>query len=238
MERSKTPKLSLPFVWPIPVDRLGTESDGGTVPFAHVTATASSIAGIASDINDGGVTWLEEFLGETERKALIVIAVYAGCPTRSEHLTRLLELQSNAINGTEFRILPMAAGPGAPANCLTLVSQDGSNPVCVFGATPNFGIPDPDPTQFNIAFRAEPALEDKWCSWFDSTWAQAARLTEATARIPALVPATGSPDTAAQWSEYYRVCSTPERGETQQAEEPDTLAKDVEDTICEIVGNS
>lgn len=230
VEGSKTPKPSLPFVWPIPVDRLGTESDGGTVPFAHVTATASSIAGIASDINDGGVTWLEEFLGETERKALIVIAVYAGCPTRSEHLTRLLELQSNAINGTEFRILPMAAGPGAPANCLTLVSQDGSNPVCVFGATPNFGIPDPDPTQFNIAFRAEPALEDKWCSWFDSTWARAAPLTESTAKIPGLIPAAGSADAAAQWTKYCRVCSKPDQRGTQQKEESETSDRGVEDS--------
>ena len=229
MEGSKAPEPSLPFVWPLPADESEAKSDGAAVPFAHLIAHASSIAGIASDIDDGAVTWLEKILAKPERKALIVLAVYAGCPTRSEHLTRLLELQHRATEGTEFRILPMATGPGTPANCLTLVPQDGSNPVCLFGATPNFGIPDPDPTHFNMAFRAEPALEDKWSSWFDSTWARAAPLTEVTANIPGLVPASVSPDAAAQWSKYCRVCSAPKRGGTKQEEEPDTLAREDED---------
>ena len=118
---------------------------------------------------------------------------------------------------------------GSPANCLILVPRDGSSAVCLFGATPNLGIPGPDPTQFNRAFRAEPALEDKWGSWFDSTWAQAAPLTESTAKIPCLVPATGSADAAAQWRKYCSVWSKPEQGETQQ-EEPDVLDPDVEDS--------
>lgn len=230
MEASKTPEPSLPFVWPIPVDGSESSSDGQGVPFEHLAADARSIAGIVSDIDASGVVWLEVLLRGTKRKALIVLAVYAGCPTRSEHLTRLLELQNRATEGTEFRILPMAAGAGAPANCLTLVSHDNSNPVCLFGATPNFGIPDPDPTQLNIAFRTDPALEDKWGSWFDSTWARAARLTEATAGIPGLIPATGSADAAKHWHEYCRLCSNPEQGETQQEEEPESLDPDVEES--------
>lgn len=228
MECSKPPKPSLPFAWPIPSDGSESKPAGATVPFAHF-AHASGIAGIASDIDDSGVAWLEELLGNSERKALILLAVYAGCPTRCKHLSQLLKLQNRTTAGTEFRILPMADGPGAPANCLTLVSQDGSNPVCFFGATPNFGIPDPDPTQFNMAFRAEPALEDKWSSWFDSTWERAAPLTESTANIPGLVPATGSAEAAAQWNAYCRVCSKPDQGDTQQEEESETPDGGVED---------
>ena len=228
MEDSKTPEPSLPFVWPIPVDGSESKSDGQGVPFEQLAADARSIAGIVSDIDASGVARLEVLLRGTKRKALIVLAVYAGCPTRSEHLTRLLEIQNRATEGTEFRILPMVAGTGAPANCLTLVSQDKSNPVCLVGATPNFGIPDPDPTQFNVAFRTDPALEDKWSSWFDSTWARAARLTESTAGIPGLVPATGSADAAGQWNEYCRICSKHEHEETQQEAEAEALDEDSE----------
>ena len=228
MEGSKPPKPSLPFAWPIPSDGSESESDRTSVPFAHF-AHASGIAGIASDIDDRGVAWLEELLGNSERKALILLAVYAGCPTRCKHLSRLLKLQNRSTQGTEFRILPMAGGTGAPANCLTLVSPDGSNPVCFFGATPNFGIPDPDPTQFNMAFRVDPALEDKLYSWFNSTWARAAPLTEATARIPALVPATGSADASKQWNEYCKKCVKDEQGEPQQGEESETPNRGVED---------
>lgn len=228
MEGAENPKPSLPFAWPIPSDGSESNPAGASVPFAHF-AHASGIAGIASDIDDRGVAWLKELLGNSERKALILLAVYAGCPTRCKHLSQLLKLQNRTTAGTEFRILPMAGRTGAPANCLTLVSQDGSNPVCFFGATPNFGIPDPDPTHFNMAFRADPALEDKLCSWFNSIWARAAPLTESTADIPGLVPATGSADAAARWSEYCRLCSKPDQGDTQHEEESGTPDGGVED---------
>lgn len=93
MKDSKPSEPSLPFAWPFPVDGSESKHDDQSVPFAHLTAHAGSIAGIASDIDNRGVNWLEAFLGEPERKAVILLAVYAGCPTRFEHLARLLELQ-------------------------------------------------------------------------------------------------------------------------------------------------
>ena len=211
MKDSKPAESSLPFVWPVPGDGSESKHDGQRVPFQRVADGANSIAGIVSDIDSDGVAWLERVLCEPRRKVLIVLAVYAGCPTRSEHLSRLLALQSREAERIAFRILPMTVRNGAPANSLTVIPQDGSDPVCLFGATPNFGIPKYDPTQFNVALRSEPRLIDKWCSWFDRTWIRAAPLTKSTADIPNLVPATGSAAAAAQWRKYCEMCSNPEQ---------------------------
>ena len=216
---SKAPERSIPFVWPFSSDEREHDRDDQRVPIEDVLVDAGSIAGIVSDIDDEGVTRLEALLCAPDRKALIVLAVYAGCPTRSEHLARLLKFQERETAHTQFRILPMTVGSGAPSNCLTVVPKVSGNPICLFGATPNMGIPEHDPTQCNVAFRAEPALEDELCGWFNRMWAQAAPLTESTAKIPSLVPARGSADAAAQWSEYCKVCRSAEQDERTQREE-------------------
>ena len=216
MTESKASEPTLPFIWPLPITGAESEHDDLRVPFEHVTTDASSIAGIVSDIDARGVAWLEELLRGTERKAFVILAVYAGCPTRFDHLSRLLELQSRETAKIEFRILPMTVGIGAPANCLAVTPKAASNPVFLCGATPNFGIAKHDPTQPNIAFRADPALTNAWCGWFDRTWTLATILTESTAKIPSLVPATGSAEAAAQWREYCTMCMKPEHEETQQ----------------------
>ena len=219
MKDSRAPEPSLPFVWPFPKDQTEHDRDDQRVPIEHVFADASGIAGIISDIDADGVAWLKALLCASDCKALIVIAVYAGCPTRSEHLADLLELQKRKTAHTQFRILPMTGGCGAPSNCFLVVPRDNRNRTCLFGATPNFGFPKYEATQCNVAFLAEPALTDEWSDWFDRTWEQAARLNEFTARIPSLVPARGSADAAAQWREYRRVCRNAEQGERTQQEE-------------------
>lgn len=200
----KVPKPTLPFVWPLPADGTGPRDDL-RVPFEDALADTKSIAGIVSDIDSKGVDWIEKLLRETERKALVVIAVYAGCPTRFNDLSRLLDLQGSRTPKTEFRIMPMAGGGGAPGNCLAAIPSDGSNPVFFVGSTPNLAIARYDATQINMAFQADPLLTDKWRCWFNSTWAAATPLTESTARIPSLVPAKGSADAAAKWREYCKI---------------------------------
>ena len=101
----------------------------------------------------------------------------------------------------------MAGGPGAPANCLVAVPAEGTPPVFLFGPTPNFGIDNVDRTQINMCFEGESTLFDQWRRWFDLIWLEAAPLTEATADIPALVAATGTPAAAAQWQTYCDLCA-------------------------------
>ena len=214
---SKAPEPTLPYVWPLPVDGKGPTCDDLRVPFVQVVADVDSIAGIVSGIDTRGVDWIEELLRETELKALVILAVYAGCPTRFEDLSRLLALQDSRTPKVEFRVLPMEGGNGAPANCLTAVPVDGNSPVLFVGTTPNLSIAKYDATQLNMAFRADPILTDKWCRWFDTTWALATRLNKSTARIPNLVPATGSAEAAAQWCEYCKLFTHEPTQSKQQA---------------------
>ena len=232
MRDSKASERSLPYVWPFPVDESGSRPSGETVPYEEVVAAASSISGVVSDIDAHGVAWLEKSLRVPKREARIVLAVYAGCRTRSEQLTRLLEIQRREATRIEFRILPVTVATGAPANCLTVIPRDERNPVCLFGGTPNFGISRYDPTQFNVAFQAELELIGEWYSWFDRTWLRAAPLTERTTNIPSLIPATGSAEAAAQWRDYCKVCANEEQAEeTQQAESSATPVQNIEASI-------
>ena len=238
MRDSKASERSLPYVWPFPVDESESRPTGENVPYEEVTAAARSISGVVSDIDAHGVAWLEDLLDEPKREARIVLAVYAGCRTRSEQLTRLLEIQRRDTSRIEFRILPVTAATGAPANCLTVIPRDERNPVCLFGGTPNFGISRYEPTQFNVAFRAELELIDEWYSWFDRTRLRAAPLTERTTNIPSLIPATGSTEAANQWRDYCKVCADEEQEEeTQQAESSATLVQNIEASIQTSVSN-
>lgn len=228
---STASKPTLPFVWPLPSDEAGPARDDLRVPFEDALADAKSIGGIVSDIDSKGVDWIEELLRGTERKALVVIAVYAGCPTRPNDLLRLLALQRRRTAKTEFRILPMTGASGAPGNCLAAIPADGSSPVFFFGTTPNFGIARFDTTQINMAFRADLLLTDKWCRWLDNTWAVATALTESTAGIPGLVPARGSDDAAAQWREYLELLV--HESEQPNQEEPPTSDDDNSESTAE-----
>ncbi len=224
-------KLTLPYVWPSAAELMGQAYKGPAVPFDHALENTTSILGIVSDIDDRGVIYLEAFLKQRpEIVARIILALYAGCPTRSHHLTRLLDLQAQAAGKIIFRVLPkISIGIGAPANCLAAVPVDKTAPVFLFGSTSNFGIDGADRTQVNMAFKAEMALFDRWYHWFNDTWSQAAPLTETTANIPALIPAPGSEEGAALWKEFCDRCAKskppmpvkPEPEDGQDDKEPD-----------------
>ena len=203
--RSET-KPTPPFVWPSAARQAHKQC---AYIFQHALKDATRILGMASAVDCRGVDWLDQFLHQSsDPQVLVVLAVFGGCPTGSDDLSRLLELQDRTEHDRiQFRVLPMAGGPGAPANCLVAVPAEGIPPVFLFGPTPNFGIDRADRTQVNMCFEAEPTLFDQWRQWFDLIWLQAAHLTEATANIPDLVPATGTPAAAAQWQTYCDLCS-------------------------------
>jgi len=195
-----------PFIWP---SAGGHEHHKCASIFQLALKDATTILGMASAVDCRGVKWLQEFLDQSsDPQVLVVLAVFGGCPTRSDDLSQLLDLQDRTEHGRiQFRVLPMAGGPGAPANCVAAVPADGAPPVFLFGPTPNFGSDSADRTQVNICFDADPTLFDQWRQWFDLIWLQAAPLNEATTDIPALVSATGTAAAAAQWQTYCDLCT-------------------------------
>jgi hypothetical protein len=103
----------------------------------------------------------------------------------------------------------MERGLGSPANCIAVVPtpETAAAPVLLVGTSPNFGLDSADRTQVNLVFPADAVLYDEWRRWFDWTWLRSAELTASTADIPALVPATGSPEAAATWAAYCAICA-------------------------------
>ena len=193
---------------------------------------AATVLGIAGGLDEDGIAELNLFFERRPRiQVMLIIAVYAACPTRRDDLVRLLEIQHRSGNSIEFRVLLMAElGNGLPANCLVGIPDGGTMPVFASGPTPNFRWDNIDPTQVNLAFRSPPAMFDAWRKWFDATWQEAAPLTDETMEIPGLVPATGSPEAAALWENYRALCTSLERkqhvivnedGEVQDGEKAD-----------------
>ena len=218
-----TLKFNLPFVWPSVTELTGQARNGPAVPFGDALEDMASILGIVSAVDHRGVSRLEALLLHSPNlNVLVILAVYAGCPTRSDALARLLRLQTRAASKVEFRIMPMTSGAGAPANCLVAIPPDIFASAFFFGPTPNFSINGADRTQVNMAFRADVALFDKWRRWFDGAWLHAVELTETTADIPALVPAAGSMDAAAKWDAYCTLCTESVQPGTDIAVDKDT----------------
>jgi len=197
----KRPRV-LPFVWPS-LYELTKQAEPRPV-LTDALGDARTVLGIAGGLGTDGIDGLNLLFKRRPRvQVTLIIAVYAACPTRHSDLMRLLELQDCSGGTIKFRILLMTElGDGLPANCLVGIPDSSTSPVFVFGPTPGFNWGNIDPTQVNLAFRAPPAVFDEWRKWFDATWLQATPLTEDTAEIPALVPATGSPEAAVLWEGY------------------------------------
>lgn len=213
-----------PLVWPSADELAGQAENRSTALLDHMPAKFAQVLGIISALDHRGVDLVEKLLRrESAIEAKIILAVYGGCPTRSGDMARLIELQTQTTRRVEFRILPMMFDSvGMPANCLVAMPTGVADRFFLFGPTPDLGIDGADQTQVNLVFKAEATLFDQWRRWFDFTWRRSAELTEATADIPALVPAVGSPEAAAQWDAYRRLCTTIAHAKTVIVVDQDT----------------
>lgn len=213
-----------PLVWPSAGELAGHAENRSTALLDHMPAKFAQVLGIISALDHRGVDLVEKLLrGESAIEAKVILAVYGGCPTRSGDLARLLELQTQTTRRVEFRILPMMFDSvGMPVNCLVATPTDATDRFFLFGPTPDLGIDGADQTQVNLVFKAEATLFDQWRRWFDFTWLRSAELTEATADIPALVPAVGSLEATAQWDAYRTLCSDSAKSEDAIAIDQDT----------------
>lgn len=200
------PQPTLPLVWSRSIAQRCPERSGQSVPFDPLADEYRGVAGIVSDVDEAGVSWLRASLARTDHMARIILAVYPGCPTKETQLSQLHDLQSQQEYRIQFRILPMTCMVGAPANCLVAIPKDQSNLVLLFGSTPNFGLLQPDHTHLNMAFRADQSLSNAWIHWLDVTWEQAAPLNGLTVDIPSLSLAQGSGDAVAHWEAYCDLC--------------------------------
>jgi hypothetical protein len=229
------PHPAAPFVWPSNLVLAAIADYQLPVPFQRVLEDGSCLFGIIGAIDHLGAEWLKTVLDpHRELRAAIILALFGGCPTRRRDLNELLEIQTQSQGRLQFRLLTMSVEVGSSVNFLAAPRRKKAMaPLLAFGPSPNFGLAGVDRTQVNLVFPIESALFDQLRRWFDVTWYRSTKLTTSTADIPALVPATGTPEAAAKWASYCALCAKddgrrqgrtdidPETGELRPQTKPD-----------------
>lgn len=209
---------SPPFLWPETRALVGGQEYTERPPFQTCLAEADCLAGLVLDLNGLGIDWLAGgFLQRSDITCSLLVAVYPACPTRKEHLLRLLELMERCSGrefSVEFRILPVELlgnkehrRATLPPSALQIQNTKSGESHLAVGSCGNFGQEDWPLAALNFVFRAEAALLDAWRKWFDLAWTRSARLTQATCDIPHLVPAEGEFEAVRLWREFEATCS-------------------------------
>ena len=98
-----------------------------------------------------------------------------------------------------------------------LVSKDSCGSRLWIGNTLNLGCEATSQGHLNVGLAVDQVLAGKFVEWFADFWRRCAALTTATARVPALVPATGDPEAANSWRAYQQLCKPQESTEGHTA---------------------
>ena len=102
----------IPFIWPEARVHAGQAGYDTLPPFEQLLAEADLISGVLVGAAHGTVRWLETLMRQDgKRKVVLVIVVYPACPTRMNHLSSLLQLQTALVgteNELELRLMPVA----------------------------------------------------------------------------------------------------------------------------------
>lgn len=202
-DRSLDPQS--PFVWPDNRVLQGICQYAHPVAFQAVAANAKAVFGIVSNLDEHGVAWLTTVLSSvSDIKCRLVVAVYPACPTEHSDLEDLHQTQVEFDGRARFRI-HLSDAPSSP-NALCFLNRDDSEPTLVVGTTTNFGVQSSPAGEPNFAFFPESLLFDEWRKWFELLWHTSAPLNAATAKIPPLVPAIGTPEARDMWLSYKEEC--------------------------------
>src|SRR5215469_4273533 len=120
------PDFAPPFVWPSSSVLAGV-ANAGPLPLEQVLAGGSSVFGVVSSIDHRGAEWVKTVLNHhPDLQAMLILAVFAGCSTRSHAVHGLLQFQAKHEGRAEFRMLPMSAAQiGAPAKCIAVAPKAG-----------------------------------------------------------------------------------------------------------------
>ena len=137
-------------------------------------------------------------------KVQLIVTLYPTCPTTSDVLLSLLQLQSKYPN-LDVRLVTCDLW-ARPENTLICYKDNGAIPVILFGSSANFENTSTDNAHLTLGFLPEPLLADQWQKWFDVKWLRAVRLNEERTRIPDLVLPEGTIEAALKWQSYRQLC--------------------------------
>jgi hypothetical protein len=223
-----------PLIWPDPRWHDGAACYKALPPIESQFASADLISGVLVVATDTTIQWLSGLLGQQRpRRIMLIIVVYPACPTREEHLRRLMGLQAE-FTGQErelqVRVLPTARVFGVDFEKMVLQptvlqafdSHTGKASLYI-GSVGDAGHDTPNLPSFNVVFHPDDALRNAWRIWFQYLFSSATPLSAETVRIPYLIPAPGDPAATVLWTAFEQACRGPQSGRTMQPQvDPET----------------
>jgi hypothetical protein len=216
-----TPEI--PFIWP-DFHCLAGIADS-TPDIEGLLANSQLILGVVHGPSDVSVDRLRRVLTRRasadsngngkpacdEAKVRLIVTLYPTCPTTSDVLLSLLQLQASHPT-LEVRLVTCDLWTG-PESTLACYKNADAVPIVMFGSSANFEDPSEDNAHLTVVFSPEPLLAAEWQKWFDVKWLKAARLNEERTRIPALVLPEGTLEAAQNWQEFEQLCLDGAQGE-------------------------
>lgn len=205
-----------PFIWP-PCDEAQVALDLGP-PWRTLVGggDGSSVVGVLSGLDQAGVDILND-LSDADTKLKLVIAVYPASPSDAAVLSNLHRLSNESGSRAEFAIFARPLGSNAAGITALLFTNASGTSHLWIGNSPNLSLHPTSVGHLNIACQAHQSLTATFIEWFASIWRESPRLTAVTAAIPALVPASGSPEAAKDWVKYEQLCRQQAHSTTETA---------------------
>jgi hypothetical protein len=204
----------IPFIWP---DFRCLAGSADSMPDADaLLANCQLILGVVHVLSDLSVDRLRRVLtrntsansngtgmpASDAAKVRLIVTLYPTCPTTSDVLFSLLQLQTSHPM-LEVRVVTCDLWTGPES---TLACYKSTDVVMMFGSSANFERLTGDDAHLTLVFEPEPLLATEWQKWFDVKWLTAARLNEERTRIPALVLPEGTLEAAQKWKEFEQLC--------------------------------
>lgn len=212
--------FELPFVWP---DSRRLAGHSAPMPdLGPLFSQSRLILGVVHGLTRNGVRRLKAvlageptttlggdkqlLLASAEKTVRLILTLYPTCPTTSNVLQDLLDLQKS-YPSLEVKIITSSLF-SEPENTIACYSALDATPTLLFGSAANLeDIPD-QMIHHTLAFIPEPVLAAEWQNGFDVRWLKAATLTKQRANIPRLVLPEGTPEAAQRWTDYEQLCLT------------------------------
>ncbi len=186
-------------------------------PFDSSLMDADLINGVIVGAWNGTVEWVNTLMKKDGACVVVlVLVVYPACPTREEHLRRLLQFQNQLIGDDkklELRLLLFDRSHGKDFERMVLPptvlqahdSKSGKTMFCV-GSVGDSGRDKAELGSFNMAFQPDDGLRNEWRKWFQFIFSSSAPLMSETAQIPHLIPEEGDPAAAKIWTAFSNIC--------------------------------
>ena len=197
-------EVSVPDLIPDTRVRAGAVAYSQPTCLSHLVGRTSELYGVISGLDHRGAEWLRWVAEQPHKpKGLLVLSLYAGCPTWDDVLQDALDIQEATDERFRFRVMVRRSGPDRPANLLWLRSNERDPGTAVIGNVANFLVDvswDHTDATMTVPLTTTGAeAVRRWMDWIDQ---HSKPLTTTTAAAPRLVLPIGTDEGRRLWDAY------------------------------------